>query len=104
MNTEETLTGDPKLDGIAGAVMLALSDLTAEQQVKVLRVVTAQGIIITTVNIDIKGVIYDMAAECRALSGYFDGSSGIGALAAKNAKHHTDQLMRLLTRLKSYVR
>lgn len=102
--TDQTsLTGDEQLDAIAGAMILLLSDLPAADQVKVLRKVTAEGVIVTTVNLNLKERITEMREEVKILAGYFDGSSGIGSLAAQNAKLNVDRLFAQVTRIRSYV-
>jgi hypothetical protein len=98
-----SFTGDEKLDAIAGALVLLLSDLGPADQVKVLRAATAQGVIVTTVNMDLREQINLMREEVKILAGYFDGSSGLGRMAASNAQQHVNALMSHVTRVRSYV-
>ncbi len=80
-----SLTADPSLHPIAAAALLLMGDLTADQQVDVFRAVAKPGVTVLEADNALKSLVGQALYRVGEASGIVDGSSGLGALAAKNA-------------------
>lgn len=80
-----SLTADPSLHGIAAAALLLMGDLTADQQVDVLRAIAKPGVTIMEPDAPMKRVLTEALYQAQEAVGAVDGTSGLGRIAAQNA-------------------
>lgn len=100
---EPSLTGNPDLDGIAGAMVLLLSELPAEHQVTVMRAVASKEIIVSLGSLNVNHTVGAMHHRITSLEGYFDGSSGLGRIAVEGAQREVKELRLLHALLAGYL-
>lgn len=93
------LTGEPELEGIAGALVLLLADLPPLAQLIVVRAAVDPSIIVSMGHVNLNHAVQAMGAEVSNLEGYLDGTSGLGRIAAQNAHEHVKLLKSYLTNL-----
>lgn len=99
----DTLTGDPELDGIAGALVLLLSELPPHKQMVVLKAAASPELIIAMSSLNLNHTVVAMETWITAIEGVFDGSSGLGRMAALNAQHLVKNLRSLHTALGQHL-
>lgn len=93
------LTGDPELEGVAGALVLLLTDLPPVAQLIVVRAAVDPSIFVNLGNVNLNRAVQDMGSEVDELEGYFDGTSGLGRIAAQNARSHVKLLKSYLVNI-----